>query len=273
MPDEPRPESSRGHADTGDRSASPSCGTSGSPADDLAAIAGGPASSSREWGRRLSILARAILARSARTARVHGARGLARGRVLADVLVESTPRIPVRTRPALLAQYPDLDDDQIASALTTAGARSTAAIGAAAGALSAAEFAAPPTLLAAPLQVAAETLAVAAVEIRLLAELHELYQAPVPMPMGERTTAYLLAWAEQRRVSGQRGSPGALRDAAIRRVRSRLVRQLGRNASSLAPMFVGALAGSALNRRGTTTFGDRLSAELRRGRESARGRG
>ena len=59
-------------------------------------------------------------------------------------------------------------------------ARTTAAIGAAAGALSAVELAAPPTLLAAPVQVAAGTLAVVAVELKLLAELHVTYgRAPV----------------------------------------------------------------------------------------------
>jgi hypothetical protein len=242
-----------------------------SAADDLAAIAGdsadpGSPATRREWAARLAGVARSIAATARATARTSGTRGLARGRIMVDVLIDTTPRIPVRTRAALLAQFPGLTDDEIAAHLVTAGARATAAIGAAAGALSAVEFAAPPTLLAAPVQVAAETVAVAATEIRLLAELHELYQAPVPGPIGDRSIAYLLAWAEQRRVAGPRGAPAAVRDAAIRRVRSRLVRQLGRNSSSLAPMFVGALAGSQLNRRGTHALGERLIRDLRRGR-------
>ena len=44
------------------------------------------------------------------------------------------------------------------------------------------EFAAPPTLLTAPVQLAAETLLVAAIEIKLLAELHEVYGVPADRP-------------------------------------------------------------------------------------------
>ncbi|MGI8870913.1 MAG: hypothetical protein ACR2F6_19250 [Mycobacteriales bacterium] len=217
-----------------------------------------------QWRRRLTELAAELV----RHAREQGARGLSRGvaqgRVLADVLADQTPRIPIRSQALLLAAHPGMDSDQIAAALIQASSRSTAAVGAAAGVLSAAEFAAPPLLLAAPVQVAAETVAVAAIEIRLLAELHELYQVPVPVNPGERTAAYLIAWAERRRVAGPRAAPGAVRDAAIRRVRARLVRQLGRNSSSLAPMLVGAAAGSALNSRGTKAFGRRILADLGR---------
>ena len=66
--------------------------------------------------------------------------------------------------------------DDLAQALISGAAKATGAVGAAGGALAAVEFAAPPTLLTAPVQLAAETLLVAAIEVKLLAELHEVYE-------------------------------------------------------------------------------------------------
>src|SRR6266498_6029889 len=94
-------------------------------------------------------------------------------RWLAEELVDAAPRIPVRDRATLRAHYPGRTDEEIAEALVKHASRATAGIGAAAGAVAGVEYFAPPTLLAIPVQLAAETLAVAAVEIKLVAELHE----------------------------------------------------------------------------------------------------
>lgn len=232
-----------------------------------------------EWARRLAQLARSLAAsmrgtaRSVRrTARVAGARGVARSaaggragfRVLADALTDAAPRIPVRTRSALVYHYPDESEDAIAARLIASSARTSAAIGAAAGAVAAAEFAAPPALVAVPVQLGAETLAVAAVELKLLAELYELYGIPLPRSTRERTAIYLLSWAEQRAVTGTaRAAPAALRNAVGRGLRTRLAKRYGRNIITVAPFLIGAAAGAEINRRGTRALGERLARQLR----------
>lgn len=223
-------------------------------------LAGAGGGHGTDWVKWLARLAR-VLSRSARTA---GVRGVAGGRWLAGVLVDTAPRLPIRTRAALRAQYPGRSDEEIAEEIVIAASRTTAAIGAAAGALSAVEFAAPPTLLAAPIQIAAETVAVAAAEVKLLAELHELYGIVVPGDPAERTMAYLSGWAQQRAVTrGMDGPPSALRAAAAREVRSRLMRRVGRNLTSLAPFLAGAVAGAEVNRRATRALGTKLVVDLR----------
>ena len=153
----------------------------------------------------------------------------------------------------------------LADALVRNAARTTAAIGAAAGALSAVELAAPPTLLAAPVQVAAGTLAVVAVELKLLAELHVTYgRAPVGS-RGQVATAYLTAWVSGRGINPTGGGPGlasVLGSAARQQLRSRVVRRLGRNVTTLAPFLVGALAGAELNRRETRKLAESVLRDL-----------
>src|SRR3954468_19308075 len=105
-----------------------------------------------------------------------GFRGL--GSLLADVLADAAPRLRIRDAATLRAHHPGLSDEKIADTLVRNAARTTAAFGAAVGALAAVEFAAPPTLLIAPAELAAETLAVAAVEVKLIAELHEILGRP-----------------------------------------------------------------------------------------------
>src|SRR5262249_28633723 len=115
--------------------------------------------------RALALLARALTG----SARAAGLWAVAGGRWLSDELAELAQRIPVRDLAALRAHHPGCGDEEIAQTLVTHAARTTAAIGAAAGALATAEYAAPPTLLAAPVQIAAESLAVAAAAVKLVA--------------------------------------------------------------------------------------------------------
>ena len=122
------------------------------------------------------------------------------GSWLVDLLLDVAPRLPFRDGPTLRAQHPGLSDDDLAQALISGAAKATAAIGAAGGALAAVEFTAPPTLLTAPAQLAAETLLVAAVEIKLIAELHEVYGVPATGPLRGRAIAYVVAWSERRGV-------------------------------------------------------------------------
>ena len=80
--------------------------------------------------------------------------------------------------------------------------------GAAAGVLASIEYAAPPTLLAAPVQLAAETLAVAAVELKLVAELHELAGEPARGSLVDRASTYLMSWTRQRAIDPTQPNSG-----------------------------------------------------------------
>jgi len=200
------------------------------------------------------------------SARGAGFGAVAAGRWLADVLADMAPRIPVRGVTVLRAQHPGRPADEIADVLVKQAALATAALGAAAGGLAAAEFVVPPTLFAVPVQLAAETLAIAAVELKLVAELHELYGESARGGLTQRGSAYLMSWVRQRAVEPAvtgSGLAALLGYAAKRELRSRLMRRLGRNASSLAPFLAGAAAGAEINRRTTRALGDKVGAELR----------
>lgn len=207
----------------------------------------------------------------AKSAKLAGVGAVAGGRWLAEVLTEAAPRIPVRDAALLRAHNPGRSDDEIAELLVRSTARATAAIGAAAGATVTAEYALPPALLAAPLQLAAETLAVAAAEVKLVAELHELYGEAASGKLAERGSAYLMSWVRQRAVEPVAGGglAAVFGHTAKRELRARLLRRAGRNATSLAPMLAGAVAGAEVNRRATRALGEKLTAELR-GRRSTR---
>jgi hypothetical protein len=189
------------------------------------------------------------------------------GRRMVDAVIDVVPHLPVRDRATLHAHHPGLDDDQLAALLVASATRMTAAIGAAGGMLSTVEMAAPPLLLTAPVQVAAETLAVVAVEIKLIAELHEVYGRGPAGPPATRAAAYLGAWVRRRGIDpfgeGKGRWSGVISGAARRELRQRLMRRAGRNVTTIMPFLAGAVAGAALNQRETKKLGDRILADLR----------
>jgi hypothetical protein len=214
----------------------------------------------------LALMTRGLTART----RGAGVRAVGGGRWLADEMLQIAPRISFRDLKTLRAHHPGRTDEEIAQTLVGHAARTTAAIGAAAGMLASVEYAAPPTLLAAPVQLAAETLAVAAVEVKLVAELHELAGQPARGSLVDRASTYLMSWTRQRAIDPTQPNSGlaaALGQTAKRELRIRLMRRLSRNLTSLAPLLAGAVAGAEINRRATRTLGDKLVAELR-GRRS-----
>ncbi|MBV9291402.1 MAG: hypothetical protein JO222_03045 [Frankiales bacterium] len=190
-----------------------------------------------------------------------------RSRRLYDAVLEVAPHVPIRDRETLRAHHRNLDDDDLAQVLIANATRVTGAIGAAGGLLSTVEMAAPPALLTAPVQVAAETLAVVAVELKLVAELHELYgRAPAGTP-AVRAASYLGAWARRRGLdpfAAGGGIGGVISGAARRELRQRLLRRAGRNLTTVVPFLAGAVAGAALNQRETRRLGERIAADLRR---------
>ena len=182
------------------------------------------------------------------------------------------PRIKVRDLATLEAQHEGLHGDRLAQELAKNATRASAAVGAASGALMSAEQFVPPAWLSFPFELAVETLAVAAIELKLVAELHEVYGRPVEGSASERSTALVKAWAERRGVTAATvARPGGLADALGRGarqelsklVRRRLVRRLGRNVTSLAPLFAGAVAAAEVNRRATRSLAEAIVNDLR----------
>ncbi|RBY97869.1 hypothetical protein DQ237_02895 [Blastococcus sp. TF02-8] len=184
------------------------------------------------------------------------------GALLGDLLSATVPRLPVRDRERLRAAHPGAADDEIAEALVQRAARLTSGVGAAAGGLSAAHWFAPPSLLAVPLELGAETVLVAAVEIMLIAELHELHGRRPPGDAARRAEAYLAAWSEQRAV-GEQGLGSLLGAAGMRALRRRMTRRLAGAVPTAAPFLVGAALSGRVNRRATESLARRVLADLR----------
>jgi hypothetical protein len=204
-----------------------------------------------------------VLARNAKGA---GIRAVAAGRWITEEIIDLAPRLPVRDAETLRRQFPRLTDIEIAEHLLSNAKKTTAALGAAAGGLAAVEFVSPPTLLAAPVQLAAEILAVAAVELKLVAELHEILGRPATGSATERASAYLMSWVRRRAISAPVGGAGlaaVFGTAAKRELRGQVLRRLGRSTTTLAPFLAGAVAGAEVNRRATKALGEAVLAELR----------
>jgi len=217
-----------------------------------------PARAERAKGiRRLN----ATLAATARRgAHVTGRGVSAGGRWLSAQVLAMAPRLPVRDRATLRAQFPGLSPDELASALINGASRASGAVGMAVGA-----WAVLPFIPAAGVEITAETLAVVGIEIKLVAELHEVYGQAVPRGRVDRMTAYVGAWAQRRGVAL---APGGLVLAAgsplARQLQRRLAARAGRSIFSLGPLLTGAVAGGMINRRETRKLGRILSDDLRK---------
>jgi hypothetical protein len=214
-------------------------------------------------GRRQALAALVpVLGRSAKSA---GIGAVAAGRWLVELIIDLAPHVPVRDAATLRKHFPGLSDPEIAERLVKAATKATTSLGAAAGGLAAVEFISPPLLLAAPAQLAAEVLTVTAVELKLVAELHEILGRPARGSASDRAGAYLMSWVRRRAVSETVGSTGlgaVVGVAAKRELRSQVLRRLGRSATTLAPFLAGAVAGGEVNRRATRALGEALLAEL-----------
>lgn len=234
-------------------------------ADLVARAAAAPDDAGEDRRSRQRALA-ALIPALTRSAKASGIRAVTAGRWLADLIVELAPRIAFRDAATLRRQHPGQTDIEIAERLIRQATKATAGLGAAAGGLAAVEFFSPPMLLAAPVQLAAEMLTVTAVELKLVAELHELMDRPARGTASERASAYLMSWMRRRAISPQLGGAGlgaAFGAAAKRELRSQVLRRIGRSATSLAPFLAGAVAGAEVNRRATKALGETLLAELR----------
>lgn len=233
---------------------------------DLVARATGPLPDGSGDRRAREKALAALIPALTKSARASGIRAVAAGRWLVDLLIEMAPRVPVRDAATLREQNQGQSDVEIAERLIRNATKTTAALGAASGGLSAVEFLSPPLLLAAPVQLAAEMLTVTAVELKLVAELHEVLGHPASGTVTERGGAYLMSWVHRRAVAPQVAGAGltsVFGAAAKRELRSQVLRRIGRSTTSLAPFLAGAVAGAEVNRRATKSLGEALLAELR----------
>ncbi|MBD9735501.1 hypothetical protein IGX29_27595 [Streptomyces sp. H28] len=194
-------------------------------------------------------------------ARRGGARARAGLAYLADRIIEMAPRVPVRDLQTLRAQFPGLGPEELADKLVAGAANATATVGAGVGA--AAAMPVPPAM---PAELAAEVTGVAAIELKLIAELHEVYGVRPAGTLARRSTVYLNTWSEERGVEATKPSTvsAALNSRMKRELRQRIMKRTVRNLPNLMPFLVGAAVGAFMNRRDTRKLAARIRADLRR---------
>jgi hypothetical protein len=182
------------------------------------------------------------------------------GRWLAAQVLAMAPRLPVRSVQTLRSQFPGRTPDEIADALIEGAARGAAGVGAAVGASMVL-----PVVPAVPVEIGVETMAVVGIELKLVAELHEVYGMRAPGSRADRMMAYVDAWAHRRGIGlAPGGLVLAVGSPLRRRLERRLIARAGRSATSLGPLLTGAAAGALLNRRETRKLGREIRDDLRR---------
>lgn len=209
----------------------------------------------RERGRAASLMVKA-----GHGTRRGGASARAAIAALADRITEAAPRIPVRDLATLRAQFPGTTPEELADKLVAGATRASATVGAGVGA--AAMLPVPPAM---PAELAAEVIGVATVEIKLIAELHEVYGQRPPGTLKQRATAYLTSWTEERGIDVTRPTTlnAALGGQMKRELRQQIMKRTLRNLPNLTPFMVGAAVGAFLNRRDTRKLADVIRKDLR----------
>ncbi|MFF2652726.1 hypothetical protein [Streptomyces sp. NPDC058045] len=181
--------------------------------------------------------------------------------LVADRIIDLAPRVPVRDLATLRRQFPGLGPEELADKLVAGAARATSAVGAGVGA--AAMLPVPPAM---PTELATEVTGVAVIELKLIAELHEVYGLRPPGGLGARSTAYLGSWSQERGIYALKLSSFdvALGGQMKRELRQQIMKRTLRNLPSLTPFMVGATVGAVMNRRDTRRLAGHIRADLRR---------
>ncbi|MEV6022131.1 hypothetical protein [Streptomyces sp. NPDC052036] len=190
-----------------------------------------------------------------------GSRARAGLAYLADRIIDLAPRVPVRDLQALRAQFPGLGPEALADKLVAGASKATATVGAGVGA--AAMLPVPPAM---PTELAAEITGVAAIELKLIAELHEVYGVRPQGPLTQRSTAYLRSWSGERGIEVTKPSTidAALGGQMKRELRQQIMKRVVRDLPNLMPFMVGAAVGAVMNRRDTRRLAARIRRDLRR---------
>ncbi|MFE0512212.1 hypothetical protein, partial [Streptomyces sp. NPDC058964] len=193
--------------------------------------------------------------------RMGGSRARAGLAYLTDRIIEIAPRIPVRDLATLRRQFPGLGPEELADKLVAGAAHGTSTVGAGVGA--AAMLPVPPAM---PTELAAEITGVAAIELKLIAELHEVYGVRPPGSLKARSTAYLSSWSGERGIEVMRPSTydRALGSQMKRELRQQIMKRMVRDLPNLMPFMVGAAVGAVMNRRDTKKLAARIRSDLRK---------
>ncbi len=215
--------------------------------------AAAPADGHRTVRARGADAVRRGLQRSAQSARAGAGH-------LADRIIDLAPRIPVRDLATLRRQFPGLGPEELADKLIAGAAAATATVGAGVGA--AAMLPVPPAM---PAELAAEITGVAAIEIKLIAELHEVYGLRPPGTLRQRSLAYLTSWTEERGIDVTKPASvnAAFGGRMKRELRQQIMKRTVRNLPNLMPFLVGAAVGAVMNRRDTRKLAERVRGDLR----------
>ncbi|MFC9625505.1 hypothetical protein ACFTXM_37975 [Streptomyces sp. NPDC056930] len=180
---------------------------------------------------------------------------------IADLIIETAPRIPVRDLATLRKQFPGLGPEELADKLIAGASKATATVGAGIGA--AAMMPVPPAMLA---ELAAEITGVATIEMKLVAELHEVYGLRPPGGLAHRSSAYLTSWTEERGIDVTHPATinAALGGQMRRELRQQITKRMVRDLPNLFPFMVGAAVGAMMNRRDTRKLAERVRKDLRK---------
>ncbi|MEV6105078.1 hypothetical protein AB0M28_10230 [Streptomyces sp. NPDC051940] len=178
----------------------------------------------------------------------------------ADAIVDGAPRIPVRDLATLRRQFPGLGPEELADKLVAGAVKGTSTVGAGVGAAS--MLPVPPAM---PAELAGEIIGVALIEIKLLAELHEVYGLRPPGTAMQRANAFVTVWASDggRKAERAKGVHSMLGGELAKQLRQQVLKRLIRNLPVLIPFLVGAAAGAIMNRRDTHRLAERVRADLR----------
>ncbi|MER8043802.1 hypothetical protein [Streptomyces sp. NPDC094032] len=179
---------------------------------------------------------------------------------LVDRVIELAPRVPVRDLATLRRHFPGLGPEEIADKLVAGASNASATVGAGIGA--AAMLPVPPAM---PAELATEITGVAAIELKLIAELHEVYGLRPPGTLTQRSTAYLTSWAEERGIDPTKPTTvnAALGGQLKRELRQQITKRMVRNLPNLTPFMVGAAVGAVMNRRDTRKLAAHIRKDLR----------
>ncbi|MET8097175.1 hypothetical protein ABZV29_11960 [Streptomyces sp. NPDC005236] len=233
----------------------------GSASLDRAGVTDGltaPTETSSPVARRRVEAVRDGLKRGVTRSGVRARAGLA---YVTDRIIDIAPRVPVRDLATLRGQFPGLGPEEIADKLVAGAAAATSTVGAGIGA--AAMLPVPPAM---PTELAAEITAVAAIELKLIAELHEVYGLRPQGNLKERSTAYLHSWSGERGIDVAKPMTinAALGGQMKRELRQQIMKRTVRDLPNLMPFMVGAAVGAVMNRRDTRRVAGHIRKDLRK---------
>ena len=208
-----------------------------------------------------------------REARAAGKKAVTSGQWLTETSAAFAEHLPIRDEATLIAHHQGKSGTELAEALIRNAGIASGAVGGVAGALIGVEELVPHTWATVPFELAAETALVVAIEMKLVAELHEALGRPIPGAGPQRGLLFAQSWAEKRGVNPQDLILGVgaadifgrqARVTLTVAIRRRLTHRLGRSMATLIPLMAGAVAGAVLNRRATVAIGETVAADLAR---------